>query len=83
MGADFMRGGANADTYQLSRGRDVIRGFNPGEDVIQASVVPDLEQQRRNVLLSYPGGQTLLRNILLNDIKPWLTEDSGGLEILA
>ena len=49
--------------YQLSPGRDTIRGFTPGEDVIQASVGPELVQQHKHELLSYPKGQTLLLNV--------------------
>ena len=81
-GADLLHGGTNSDTYQLSPGRDTIRGFTPGEDVIQASVVPELVQQQRHVLLSYPKGQTLLLNVDLDDVKMWLTMESGGLDLV-
>ena len=82
-GSDVMRGGANADTYRLSSGNDIILDFTSGLDVIEASSIPELEQQESGVLLSYSGGETLLLNVTLDAVKDWLTTEAGGLEILA
>ena len=76
-------GGAGSDTYKLSRGHDVVRGFEVGVDIIQAPDIPELSQQGRHVLLSYPGGTTLLRKTALDDVAVWLTPEAGGLELLA
>jgi len=82
-GSDVMHGGAGSDTYKLSRGHDVVRGFEVGVDIIQAPDIPELSQQGRHVLLSYPGGTTLLRKTALDDVAVWLTPEAGGLELLA
>ena len=78
-----MRGGVGPDTYKLSKGRDVVRGFDVGTDIIQALGIPELSQQGKNVLLSYAGGTTLLRKTALDDVAEWLTPQAGGLELLA
>ena len=40
-------------------------------------------REQRGVLLSYPGGQTLLRKERLDDVENWLKVEAGGLELLA
>ena len=50
--------------------------------MIQASVVPELVQQHKHVLLSYPKGKTLLLNVDLDDVRTWLTVEAGGLELV-
>ena len=82
-GSDLIRGGKGVDTYKLSAGKDSIFGFTIGEDVVQSSTVPEVTQQSNGVLLSYQGGRTLLRGVLLDDAEAWLTLGDGGLEILA
>ena len=82
-GSDVMRGGVGPDTYRLSKGRDVVRGFEVGTDIIQASGIPELSQQGKNVLLSYAVGTTLLRKTALDDVAEWLIPQAGGLELLA
>ena len=82
-GSDVMHGGATSDTYKLSRGHDVVRGFEVGVDIIQAPGIPELSQQGKNVLLSYAGGTTLLRKTALDDVAEWLTPEARGLELLA
>ena len=82
-GSDVLKGGSGPDTYGLSKGRDVVRGFEVGTDIIQAFGIPELSQQGKNVLLSYEGGTTLLRKTDLDDVAEWLTPEAGGLELLA
>ena len=82
-GSDVMRGGSGPDTFKLSKGRDVVRGFEVGTDIIQAFGIPELSQQGKNVLLAYAGGTTLLRKMALDDVAEWLTPQAGGLELLA
>ena len=82
-GSDVLEGGSGPDTYKLSKGRDVVRGFDIGIDIIQALGIPELSQQGENVLLSYAGGTTLLRKTALDDVAEWLSPEAGGLELLA
>ena len=82
-GNDTLRGGSGPDLIHLSQGLDVVRRFSVGEDVVRSSVTPLMSQVNRGVLLSYPGGQTLLRKERLDDVENWLTVEAGGLELLA
>ena len=81
-GSDVINGGSGPDTYKLSKGRDVVRGFDIGTDIIQALGIPELSQQGKKVLLSNAGGTTLLRKTALDDVAEWLTPEAGGLELV-
>ena len=82
-GNDTLRGGSGPDLIHLSRGLDVVQLFSIGEDVVRSSATPLMSQVKQGVLLSYPGGQTLLRKEHLDDVENWLTVEAGGLELLA
>ena len=82
-GNDTLRGGSGPDLIHLSRGLDVVQRFSIGEDVVRSSATPLMSQVKQGVLLSYPGGQTLLRKEHLDDVENWLTVEAGGLELLA
>lgn len=82
-GSDVLIGGKGADVFRLSPGRDRVKEFSPGEDVIQAAVVPEIEPRRKGVVLTYAGGETWLKNVSVQDVDNWLTLDAEGLEILA
>ena len=82
-GNDTLRGESGPDLIHLSRGLDVVRRFSVGEDVVRSSATPLMSHVKQGVVLSYPGGQTLLRKERLDDVENWLTVEAGGLELLA